>query len=700
MRRLLTLPIIILAVTAASPVSRLAVDREPLTHESMWLMKRVSSPAVSPDGKWVVFSVTAPSYEEKEQSSDLWIVSSDGSSKARRVTDTKSGESDATWSPDSRRIAFSARREGDEANQIYILDVASGTAKRVTRISTGARSPRFSPDGRSLLYSSVVFPNAMNDEANRTAAKAEKDRKEKVRIYESYPVRNWDKWLDDKQVHLIVQLLDDAAVPRDILAGSRLVREAGFGVPTAEGSREDIDAAWSPDGNSIVFGVTTARNTSAFAEVPLHLYRVPVAGGEPERMTNANGSYAKPSFSADGKTLYALFNPNNLKVYNITRLVAFDWPSMKNERTVAKTDRSVDEYAISTDGRNAYFVAEESGLVKAYSAPAQGGVARAITSNDRGVYSALKVAAKAPVMIALWGSSIDPAEVVRIDPAAGTHVSLTEFTATQARAIDWQPPRHFWFTSTRGRKIHNMIVLPPGFDSTKKYPLFVLIHGGAHNMWRDQISLRWNYHLLARPGYVMLMTNYTGSTGFGDQFAQNIQGDPLRGPAEELVEAADAAIAKYSFIDASRQVAGGASYGGHLTNALEAWSGTRFKALVSHAGLVSLESQWGTSDGMYHREIQSLGPVWEQNEVWKTQSPARFAAKFRTPMLLSVGEKDYRVPLNNTLEMWALLQRLKIPSRLLVWPEENHWILNPENSRVFYREVAGWLSRWVKAGPA
>jgi dipeptidyl aminopeptidase/acylaminoacyl peptidase len=304
------------------------------------------------------------------------------------------------------------------------------------------------------------------------------------------------------------------------------------------------------------------------------------------------------------------------------------------------------------------------------------------------------------VIVGQWGSSVDPAEVVRIDTNAKTHRNLTTFNTEQARAIDWWAPQHFWFTSKRGRKIHNMIVTPADFDPTKKYPLFILIHGGAHNMWRDQISLRWNYHLLAKPGYVMLMTNYTGSTGFGTEFAQAIQGDPLRGPAEELIEAADAAIAKYSFIDPTRQIAGGASYGGHLANALEAWSGTRFKALISHAGLVNLENQWGTSDVIFGRELAMNGPHWgEKNENWRTQNPVRYAASFKTPMLLSIGEKDYRVPLNNTLEMWALLQRMRVPSRLLVWPEENHWILNAENSRVFYKEVDEWLRRWVEPGP-
>ncbi|HUP62212.1 MAG TPA: S9 family peptidase [Thermoanaerobaculia bacterium] len=693
MKRSIAYAFVVLLALAAH-----AAGTQPLTHETLFLMKRVSSPHVSPDGKWVVFSVTEPSYDEKEQVTDLWLVPADGSAKPRKLTGTKGGESDAAWAPDSRRIAFSAKRDADEANQIYILDLAGGEAQRVTNISTGARSPRFSPDGKTLLFSSAVYPNAADDDANKKAAKEEKDRKFKVRIYDSFPIRSWDRWLDQKQVHLFVQPLDPAGAAKDVLASTKLAAEAGFGAPTAEGSRQDIDAAWSPDGQWIVFAVTTTRNTAAFAEVEVDLYRMAASGGEPEKITTAKGGYGNPAFSPDGKTLFAQFEPNNGKVYNLTRLVAFDWPSMKNERVVASTDRSVADYAISNDGATAYFIAEDSGLLKIYSVPTRGGRAQLFLDPQRGVYTSLGFADNAPVMVALWSSSIDPAEVVRVDLISKKHRNLTDFNVAQAASIDWQAPQHFWFTSKRGRQIHNFIVLPPNFDATKKYPLFALIHGGAHSMWRDQISLRWNYHLLAKPGYVMLMTNYTGSTGFGEQFARNIQGDPLKGPAEELVEGADEAIRRFAFIDASRQVAGGASYGGHLANALEAWSGTRFKALISHAGLVNLESQWGTSDVIYHRELQSLGPVWEQNEVWRTQSPARFAAQFRTPMLLSVGEKDYRVPLNNTIEMWSILQRLRIPSRLLVWPEENHWILNAENSRVFYREVADWLARWVTPG--
>jgi dipeptidyl aminopeptidase/acylaminoacyl peptidase len=687
--RIATLGALLVAAAA------LAQTKQPLTHETLWLMKRVGAPAVSPDGKSVVFSVTDPAYDEKDQWSDLWIVPADGSAKPRRLTWSKSSESDVAWSPDSRRVAFSAKREGDEANEIYVIDVAGGgEAQRVTSISTGARSPQFRPDGKAILFTSVVYPGALDDQANQKIAKERKDRKYKVRTFDSFPIRNWDRWLDDTQIHLVVQGLDPDAKPRDVLAGTSLVKEPGFAGRITEGSRDEIDAAWTPDGQSIVFAATTKRNVAAYAEYPHDIYRISAAGGEPELIAHADGSYSRPNFSADGKTLFVVFNANTGKAYNIVRLVRFDWPSMSNRRVItdAPFDRSVGSYAVAPN--SVYFTAEDAGLEKIYSVPAAGGEVKVAVEPARGVYTGLAAAANAPVIVAQWGSSVDPAEVVRVDPASNSHRNLTDFNVEKARSIDWQPPRHFSFTSSRGRRIHNMIVLPPSFDETKKYPLFVLIHGGAANMWRDQISLRWNYHLLAKPGYVLLMTNYTGSTGFGEQFSRNIQGDPLKGPADEINEAADEAIKRFPFIDASRQAAGGASYGGHLTNWLEATT-TRYKCLVSHAGLSSLQTQWGTSDVIYGREMMLGGPYWEGGAVWREQSPTTYARNFKTPILLSVGERDYRVPMNNTLEMWAALQRMRVPSRLLVWPEENHWILNGDDSRVFYKEVADWLARWL-----
>ena len=224
------------------------------------------------------------------------------------------------------------------------------------------------------------------------------------------------------------------------------------------------------------------------------------------------------------------------------------------------------------------------------------------------------------------------------------------------------------------------------------------MHGGPHTQWRDQWVLRWNYHLLATPGQVVLLTNYRGSTNQGEAFAQAIMGDPLRGPAEDINAAADAAIARYDFIDGSRQCAGGASYGGHLANWMQG-STDRYDCLVSHAGLVNLEAQWGTSDVAWSREANMGGPVWEQGEVWRTQNPIRLAANFRTPTLVTFGERDFRVPINNGLEYWAALQRQQVESRLVVFPDENHWILKGENSRYFYQEVTDWLRRWLHDEP-
>jgi dipeptidyl aminopeptidase/acylaminoacyl peptidase len=675
----------------------LAQTKRPITHEDVWLMKRVGAPAPSPDGRWVVFPVVEPAYDEKDQVSDLWIVPADGSSRPRRLTFTKGGESGANWSADSRMIAFSAKRENDEVNQIYVIDVVTGgEAIRVTSVSTGARSPQFSPDGKTILFQSSVYPGAMNDEDNKRIAAERRARKYRARVYDAFPIRNWDRWLEDTQTHLFVQSLEHGSKAKDLLAGTKLTGAAGFAGATTAGG-DDLQPVWTPDGASIVFVATTNRHTAAYSETNTDLFQVSISGGEPKQLTTGKDSYARPAFSPDGKALYCIVNPSTDKVYNLDRIARFAWPQMGERMVVAaKFDRSVSSFAISPDGKLIFMTAEDAGHEKIYSLPASGGEPKLALEMTSGVYTSLAIPGRASslTLFANWESATNPAEVVRLDPGAKTPQVLTDFNAQRAARIDWQSLRHFTFTSRRGKQIHSMIALPPAFDENKKYPLFVVIHGGPHSMWRDQFFLRWNYHLLAAPGYVALLTNYTGSTGFGEKFAQEIQLDPLRGPGEEINEAADEAIRRFKFIDASRQAAGGASYGGHMANWLQATT-TRYKCLISHAGLVNLESQWGTSDIIYSRELNNGGPVWEQGPVWREQNPIRYAAKFRTPILITIGENDFRVPLNNSLENWSVLQRLKIPSKLIVFPEENHWILKGENSRFWYGEVHAWLKRWL-----
>lgn len=686
---------------AADPGAAAASKRR-IAHEDVWLTKRVGPPSVSPDGRWAVFAVIEPAYERREQRSDLWLVPVDGSAQPRRITSTAAAESGVAWSADGRRIAFSAKRDGDDEGQVYVLDLAGGgEATRVTDAPLGARTPKFSPDGTRILYVADAWPGAKDDADNARLQKERKERKYNVRVYETFPIRNWDKWLDERQPRLYVQSLEAGAKSKDLLAGSQLLREPGYA-----GRMEDdgikLDASWTPDGKGIVFAASVNRNAAARAFTNNELWLVSADGGEPQRLTKGTDSWGDPRFSRDGATLYAERTPQNgNRVYNGTRIAAVPWRAGTLDVAAAKNlteaaDRSATAWGVAADG-TLWFLAEDSGHEKLY-VVAPGQAPRLAFEMNAGVYTSLSVAeaSPAPLLVARWESAVSPAEVVRIDPAKG-HVALSNFNGARAAEIDWQPVEHFWFTSSRGRKIHNMIVKPPGFDPAKKYPLFVMIHGGPHTMWRDQFFLRWNYHYIAEPGFVILLTNYSGSTGFGEKFAQSIQFDPLKGPGAELEQAAKEAISRYSFIDGSRQCAGGASYGGHLSNWLQATT-THYRCLISHAGLLDLRSQWATSDSVYHREVNVGGPPWSGAPLWRTQSPLTYAEKFRTPVLVTIGEKDYRVPLNNSLEYWTVLQRQQVPGRLVVFPDQNHWILTGEDSRVFYGEIRSWLSKYLLDG--
>ncbi|HET8713527.1 MAG TPA: S9 family peptidase [Gemmatimonadales bacterium] len=677
-----------------------AQQRHTITHEDVFLSRRVGSPALSPDGHWVVFSVTEPSYTDGEQVSDLWLVPLDGSAEPRRLTNSKAGESGVDWSGDSRRIAFSARREGDDVAQIYVLDLTSGgEAQRVTSLSTGASNPVWRPDGRAILFSSMVYPGAATDSANRAAAAERKARKYNARVYDGSPIRLWDRWLDDRKPALFVQLLQPGAAARNLLAGTQLAAGPGFGGQLGT-SGDNLAATWTPDGSGVVFAATTNRGEWARADVVQSLWLVNANGGEPQRLTDG-ADYDNPGFSPDGRTLYAGMSPSNERTFNNRRLVAWSWPlaGTRTPRVVAGgAEHSVGSFSVTTDSRSVFLLAEAAGHQRLFRAASTGGGEREVGSMTSGTFTALQVATatpgNTPRVAGVWESATNPPEIVRIDPATGRWTAITKFNAERAAAIDWLPLREFWFTAKSGKRIHSFVALPPAFDSTRRYPLFVLIHGGAANMWTDNFGLRWNPHLLGAAGYVVLMTDYRGSTGYGEQFSQDIQFDPLEGPANDINEAADSAIARYRFIDPAKQVAGGASYGGHLTNWLAATT-TRYRALVSHAGLWDLESQWATSDFNYGRERNIGGPPWENIELWRTQSPMRHAKNLRTPVLVSVGERDFRVPMNNALEFWTALQRQQVPSRLIVWPDENHWILKGENSRFFYKEVAAWFARWL-----
>jgi len=675
-----------------------APAKHAITHEDVWLMKRLDVPVPSRDGKWVVFGVTEPAYDAKEAVSDLWIKSLTDDTPARRITFSKPAESGVAWSPDSRKLAFAAKRDGDEVGQVYVLDLAGGgEAERVTSLSTGAGSPKWSPDGSKLLFVSSVYPGAADDEANKKAAKEHKDRKYNARAYETFPPRFWMSWLDDKRAHLFVQDVKAGAVARDLLAGTKLAATPGFGGPFGN-SGESLEAEWVPDGSAVVFTAVLNRNDGAFANVHTQIFFVPAAGGEPSRLTNDSHSYGSLAFSPDGKTLLCTYSAEQAgKVYDLSKLASFPWP-LKGEAKIltANLDRSVSRFATPEGLDRIYFTYEHAGLEQLHSVSYAGNDVRDEASPATGSISGLNAGGHA--LTGTWEATTSPPEVHSFN---GTPKRLTAINREKAATIDWLPVEHFWFKSAKGRDIHSMIVKPAGFDPAKKYPLFAVIHGGAASMWHDAFVLRWNYDLLAKPGYVLILTDYTGSTGYGEEFARSIQLDPLKTPGDEINQAVDEAIKKYPFIDGTRLAAGGASYGGHLANWLQATT-TRYKCIISHAGEADLMMQWGTSDGIFGREMNSGGPIWGDSPVWRAQSPALQAGNqakgtgFKSPILITVGELDFRVPMNNAYMWFTLNQRLSVPSKLLVFPEAGHWILRGEDSRYWYGEVHGWLAKYLK----
>ena len=690
--------VIIAALFAPALGQSADVKRSPITHEALWLMKRVGAPVVSPDGRTVAFSVVNPSYDPEKQSSDIWVVPADGSSAPRQVTFTRAAESGLSWSPDSRKLAFSTKREGDESEQIYVIDLISGgEAQRVTHLATPAVAPKWRPDGAAILFETSIYPGAFDDEANRKIAAERKALKSNVRIYDHSPIRFWNRWLDDRRPTIMVQSLEPGAKATDILSRTAFARSEGFAGDLNEGG-ETLSPIWSPDGMEIVFIATQQKSNAAHGHVNYRIYRLPATGdAEPRQVSTSSGSFDELRFSPDGGSLFARFAVQDEQVYHLAKLKRYDWVKGGELTDVLPGfDREVSGYEVSADGRSVYFRSPAAGNEGLYRVAASGGTPSPIVRPNVGGYTALTIAKTAAPkrLIAAYGSSVNPTEIFSVDPKSGVSEPLTRFNTESAAAIDWSPPEHFTFVSRKGRTIHSMIIRPPGFDAKNKYPLLVFIHGGAASNNPDQIGLRWNYHLLAAAGYVILMTDYTGSTGFGEAFAQAIKLDPLKTPGEEIDEAVDVALKRYSFIDGARMCASGASYGGHLVNWIEATS-TRYRCLISHAGEVDLLTQWGESDGNYGRELTNGGPPWDGGSVWRSQSPITYGAQWKTPMLLSVGEKDFRVPIGNALENWAVLQHQNVPSRMLVWPDAGHWITKAEDSRKFYDEVHAWLKTYL-----
>ncbi len=639
---------------------------------------------MSPDGSRAIYTVAVPDLTGNRTARNVWIVSLK-TGEARPLTAT-GRDSDARWAPDSARIALISQRESGA--QIWTLDVdRPNDAKRLTGLSGGADNIVWSPDGRTIAFTSEVYPDCKDDACNAARDDERARNPSKARIYDGLLYRHWTSWSEGKRAHVFV-VPAEGGLPRDLIPG------ADYDAPPRE--REGPHpVAFAPDGRTICFVAVTDRveATSTNAD----LFEIDVNGGTPKRLTTGPGFDGAPAYSRDGKTLAYRSQLRAGYESDKWRLMVLDRASGRHTSLTDSFDRSVDTIEWAADGRSIYFNAEDRGEMPVFAITVGGARPGAPRALSPGKYDGeFHVAADA--LVVSRSSLSSPAELHRVEIATGASQPLTHHNGARLGALDLAAPESFEFAGALGTKVQGFLLRPPAFDAAKKYPVLMLLHGGPQTQWGDTWSYRWNAQTFAGRGYVVVMINRRGSTGAGQKFTDEITGDWGGKPYEDLMKGLDFVLRTYPFTDARNVSAAGASYGGYMIDWLASHSKGRFRALVSHAGVYNLASKYGATEELWFPEHDLGGTPWTKPGLFQELSPSSFASEFgiyKTPTLVICGEQDYRVPYTQSLEFFTALQRQGVPSKLIVFPDEGHWILKPQNALVWYREVLGWLGKYT-----
>ncbi len=655
-----------------------------MTFNDLMAMQRLSEPQISPDGRFVAYTAGMAEMEINRVARDIWIVSTTPGSRPRQLTRT-GHDSRPQWSPDGKKIAFLSSRDG--MPQIYVLPLQGGNAAKLTSLSTGADNEKWSPDGKSIAFTSRVFPDCSSDACNRSRDYAAEKSRVKARIYDHLLFRHWVHWNDGKRSHLFL-VAANGGKPRDLTAG------ADYDVPPEERGDAD-DFAFSPDSKEICFTAVTDRPEAISTNGDLFL--LSVKGGPAKRMTTNPGFDGHPAYSPDGR--FIAYHSQKTPGYESDRwrLMLHDRASGAETELAPSFDRDVDEIVWSPDNKQIYFTALNEVEQPVYAIAATGGAPHEILKDT--FNADISISADGRALAFLRSSLTAPAEVFITAPADGGPArQLSHHNDARLASIDLNPPEPFWYEGSGGTRVQGMLIRPPHFDAGKKYPLLLLIHGGPQSLWNDSWGYRWNEELFAAPGYVAVMINPRGSIGYGQKFTDEITDDWGGRVYEDLMKGVDYVLATYSFVDRNRLAAAGGSYGGYMID----WIAThtdRFKALISHAGVYDKVSMYGATEELWFEEHDMAGTPWTNPESYRKWSPSTYAGdlgKFKTPTLVISGELDYRVPYTQSLEFFTALQRQGVPSKLVVYPDEGHWILKPQNSRLWYGMFSGWLSAYLK----
>ncbi|MGE5177106.1 MAG: S9 family peptidase [Hyphomicrobiales bacterium] len=653
--------------------------RRAMTAEDLWAFRRVGTPAPSPDGRAVVVPVTTFDLEANRGRARLWLLPRDGAPRPLTAEDATCA--DASYAPDGTRILFT-RAQGDEKPQVHVLPLDGGESERLTDLPLGAFDPRWLPDGKRIVFGSFLYAEAPTPEGTRELAEKRAKDPVKAHVTEDRVYRFWDRWLTGgERPHLFVLDLATRALTDLTPDGTGWF---DFMEPSGQ---YDV----SPDGAEIAF----AANGS---EPPHHLLRwavftVPTSGKEPPRCLTPPGTPAgfdadasRPRYAPDGASLVYGAQKDPYFYADRVRLIRYDRAAKTHTPIAESWDRSPAAWEFAGDG-TLILECEDEARLKLFALGPKDAAPRAI--HETGSVSGLRAGRDGRLTFTVQTLSA-PAEVVSCRPDGSDVRRLSDLNGPLLAEIARGEVREMVFEGADGDAVQMYVVLPPGFDPARKWPLVHVIHGGPHATSGDTFHYRWNAHLFAAPGYVVACVNFHGSTSWGQEFAACIQGGHGDKPATDILKATDV-LAATGFVDETRMAITGGSYGGYLVCWL-AGQTDRFRCIVNHAGVFDLLAEYG-SDVTQGRHQAYGGEPWDRLDAIDRWNPARFTKGYVTPMLVIHGERDYRVPHNQALAVYNILKAKRVEARLVYFPDENHWVLKPRNSLVWNREVRAWLAR-------
>ena len=659
-----------------------------ITLEDLWAVKRVGAPSLDPRGEWAAVEVTTYSMEENSGTSDIWLLATDGKTQ-RQLTAHTARDSGPQWSPDGKWIAFTSRREGDEAAQIYIISPAGGEARRVTKLSTGAGSIKWLGDSKRIAFLSSVWPDLKTDAEQSKRTKERAAAKVKAVVTEQTMYRYWDHWISDgREPHVFVANIESGET-QDVLAGT------GLHLPLTDAGTGDYD--FSPDGNELAFVADLAKDPGFDPNADIITLNLVTKQWKNITEDNKAGD-GGPRYSPDGKFIaYERTRVPRFEASNNV-LTLYDRAAGTRRMLTDAWDRSVGGMTWSSDGKMIYFTAEDKAKVHLWSlsVAGAGGASPRIVVHG-GAVGGYEVAGNGAKFVYVNTTMDKPPAVYSATAQADTTnvVKIESFNDALARQWKFGEVKEVMFKGWNDEPVHMYVIYPPEFDAKKKWPLLQAVHGGPHGEWLDQFHFRWNMHLLASRGYVVAAVNFHGSTGWGEKFTDSITGRFGEKELADTERATDHLIAQ-GYIDPARLVAAGGSFGGFMVAFMNGKT-DRYKAYVCHAGVYDYPFQQTASDSVRSRDRALGGWFWENPEIEK-QSARAFTANMKTPTLIIHGELDYRVPHAHGLAYYAALKMKQVPTRLVFFPDENHWVLKPQNSRLWHQEVFSWLEKYARPG--